>query len=135
MGAEATGGPCASSTSWTIGIGSSLLEQLQDSVFRATDHRSVAGHENRTLHQLRVREQQGDHGLGRPAVGCIEPEFLEILVLSDQVDRLVRKQADDSLQRGLVERLFDVFDDVELDVSLAQNFQRAARLASARVVV
>jgi hypothetical protein len=31
--------------------------------------------------------------------------------------------------------LLEVFDDVELDVSLAQDLQRAARLASARVVV
>jgi hypothetical protein len=82
-----------------------------------------------------VVEQNVDHCVWRLVVGCIEPELFEILVLSDQFDRLNGKQACDLFERAPVGRLLDVFDDVELDASLAQDFQRGARLASGRVVV
>jgi hypothetical protein len=39
------------------------------------------------------------------------------------------------LERRAVEGVLQVFDDIELDVALAQDLQRSARLASARVVV
>jgi hypothetical protein len=111
------------------------LEQLQHSVRRPGNDRPVAHHENRTLHQLRVFEQKVDHRVGRLVVARCELQFLEILVLSKHFGRLIGNLLRDPRQRRSVERLIEVFDDVELDVSLAQNFQRAARLASARVVV
>ena len=80
-------------------------------------------------------EQQVDHRIRPLVVGGLESEFLEVLVLSEQFARLIRKQERDPLQRAAVERLLDVFDDVELDVALAQDVQRAARLPSAGVVV
>ncbi len=71
-------------------------------------------------------EQQVDHRVCVSIVGGIESEFLEILVLADQVGRLIREQARDPLQCAAVERLLDEVDDVELDVALAQDLQRAA---------
>lgn len=111
------------------------LEQLQNFFCRASDNRPIADHKDRALHQHRVFEQNFDHRIRCLVVGCLESEFLEILVLSDQFDRPNRKQAYDPPECAAVGRLLDVFDDVELDVALAQDFQRAARLASARVVV
>ena len=66
-------------------------------------------------------EQQVDHRVRPLVVGSLESEFAEVLVLSEQVARLIRKQARDPLQCAAVERLLDVFDDVELDVAPAQD--------------
>ena len=80
-------------------------------------------------------EQELDHGLARGVVRSIEPELREVLVLAHQIRGRVGEQIEEALEVGAVQRILEVLDDVELDAALAQEIQRAARLASALVVV
>ena len=94
----------------------------------ATDH-------HRPLHQLRVLEQEVDHLLARRVVGRVQAELGEALVLPDQVAGRPGQEPQESFERGPIERLLQVLDDVELDAALAQDVDCAARLPSTRVVV
>ena len=49
-----------------------------------------------------------------------------MFVLADQPGRFAGQQIQKMLQIVLRQRSFEVFDDIELDVSLAQDVQRAA---------
>ena len=81
-----------------------------------------------------LQQQIHDGLFGREVTG-VQPELLEVLVLADQSRRIVWDQIDDLPELGLVQRGFEVFNDIELDVSLAQDLQRAAGFASSRVVI
>ena len=80
-------------------------------------------------------EQHGHHRLLRHIVVSVQAELFEVLVLSHEFRGLVRQQIDEPFEIGLRKGCFKVFDDIELDVSVAQDLQRAPRLASARVVI
>jgi hypothetical protein len=82
-----------------------------------------------------VLEQDLDHRLARGVAGGIQAELLEVLVLAHQVGGRVGQEVEEAPQLGAARRLLQVVDDVELDAALAQQVQRAARLASAGVVV
>jgi hypothetical protein len=87
------------------------------------------------LHELRMLEQQLHHLVARRVVARLQPERLEVLVLANQLRGCVRQDVEEVFQVFPRQRVLQVFDDVELDVALAQEVQRAARLASAGVVV
>ncbi|MFP8875392.1 MAG: hypothetical protein VCB99_00475 [Myxococcota bacterium] len=80
-------------------------------------------------------EEQRDHRFGRLVGVCIQLQGLEVLVLADQLRRGAGEQFEKALDIGSRKGVFEVVDDVELDVALAQDVQRAARLSSAGVVV
>jgi len=71
-------------------------------------------------------EQEFDDALARLGVFHREAEALEVLVLADQLRGSVGKQIEEPFESRAVEGLFQIFDDVELDAALAQDFQRAA---------
>ena len=81
-----------------------------------------------------LEQQAHDRGL-RGVVGRVESEFFELRVLPDEFARVDVDCVDDGLELRLVERGFQVFDDVELDVTLSQQIENAAGGASAGVVV
>jgi hypothetical protein len=68
-------------------------------------------------------------------IAGVQTEILESLVLADEIPGRVVEFLDDLVQHSAVERLFDIVDDVELDAALAQDLERATRLASAGVMV
>ena len=80
-------------------------------------------------------EKHADHRLFRHIVVRVQAKLLEELVLSHQIGGRVWKQIDEPLEVLAGKGRFQVFNDIELDVSVAQDFQRAPRLASARVVI
>jgi hypothetical protein len=82
-----------------------------------------------------VLQQHFDDLLAGDVVGGIEAELLEVLVLADQVGGRIGEQVEEAAEVGARGRVLEVIDDVELDAALAQEIQRAARLASALVVV
>ena len=80
-------------------------------------------------------EQEVDDLLARRVVGRVQAELGEALVLPDQVAGRPGQEPQEPFERGPIERLLQVLDDVELDAALAQNVDCAARLPSTRVVV
>jgi len=87
------------------------------------------------LHQLRVLQQHVDNCLARRVVGFVQSELGEALVLPDQVAGRPGEEPQEPFERWPIEGLLQVLDDVELDAALAQDVQRAARLASTGVVI
>ncbi len=71
-------------------------------------------------------EQHAHDRLGRGVVARVEAQLLEVLVFSHQLGGLDREQSEKALQLLLARRVVQILDDVELDVALAQDFQRAA---------
>jgi hypothetical protein len=65
----------------------------------------------------------------------LQTKLSKALVLADQVGGCVREQIEALLKVGTAWRVLEVFDNVELDVALAYNIQRAPALPSARIVV
>ncbi len=110
-------------------------EEFERSFSGAADQRTVSDHKNRALHQDRVFERQVDDRVGGLVVLSVESQFPEVLVLTDELRWRIGELTHDLLERRPIEGFLQIFDDIELDVALAQNLQRAARLASARVVV
>jgi len=82
-----------------------------------------------------VREQQLDDGVSGLVIRGIEAELGEALVLADEGRWRVGEQCEEAGERGPIERLLQVLDDVELDAALAQDVQRATRFPSAGVVI
>jgi len=80
-------------------------------------------------------EQEGDDLLLRRVLFGTQPEFRETLVLPHELGGRGLQDPENPLETGPVDRLFQIFDGVELDAALAQDLGRAARLASARVVI
>jgi hypothetical protein len=70
-------------------------------------------------------EEHTHHALGCRVRGWVEAQLLEMLVFSDQLRGLDGEQGEKAFQLLLARRGVQVLDDVELDVALAQDFQRA----------
>ena len=81
-----------------------------------------------------IKQQRDDLLDGSVVVG-VQAELGEALVLTHQLRRRDAEQPQNTLETGAVERLLQVFDGVELDASLAQDLDRAARLPSTGIVV
>ena len=71
-------------------------------------------------------EQQIHDRVRARVVRHVQTEVLEVFVFTHESRRRVRQQRNELLQRFSRQGLFQVFDDIELDVSLAQDLQRAA---------
>jgi hypothetical protein len=80
-------------------------------------------------------EQQRDDLVVGAVGGGIERQVLEPLVLSYELRGLVRDGSKDPPEVGLGRSLLQVFDDVELDATVAEDLDDATSLASARVEV
>lgn len=80
-------------------------------------------------------EQERDDLLRGGVVLGLELQFLETLILADQVGRRTFDYRKDFFQRRAIGRGLEILDQVELDLALAQTLQRAARVASAGIVV
>jgi hypothetical protein len=113
----------------------SSVKQLEH-VFRGTgNHGPFAANNDRPLHQHGMFQQQIDDGLTAHIVSGIQVQPLKILVLANQVSRCIGKQIKKSCQVLTAYRLFQILDNVELDVTVAQNFQRAPRPASTLIMI
>ena len=111
------------------------VKQRQNFLGRAGEHRPVTADDYRSLHQHRVLQQQADNRVAGDIVRRLQAKVGELPVLADQVGWCIREQVKELLEVGAGRRLLEVLDDVELDVPLAQNVQRAAAVASAGVEV
>jgi hypothetical protein len=95
------------------------VEQWQYFLRRTCNHRSLVPYNDRPLHEHRVLQQQVDHRLTGDIVRGLQTKLSKALVLTDQVGGGVRKQIEELLKVGTAWRVFEVFDNVELDVPLA----------------
>jgi hypothetical protein len=112
------------------------LSQQRFELFRRTrDDRALAANHDWALHQFGMLEQQRDDGLLVDVFRGIQPELLEALVFTNQVGDGSVEQVDDFLQPLASRMIFQIFDGVELDTARAKDFDRAARIPSARVVI
>jgi hypothetical protein len=82
-----------------------------------------------------VLQQQVNNCFAGDVVRRLQAQAGELPVLADQFGRCLREQVKEVLQVSAGQRLLEILDDVELDVPLAQDAQRAAAVASARVEV
>jgi hypothetical protein len=82
-----------------------------------------------------VREQQIHHLRPRRVAGRVQAQFLETLVLPDQIGRGTAEEIEEALERGAIQWVLQVLDDVARDAALAQNVDCAARFPSPGVVV
>ena len=57
------------------------LQEFQDLLRGARDHRLLPPDDDRALHELGVLEEQRDHRFGRLVGVCIQLQGLEVLVL------------------------------------------------------
>ncbi len=79
-------------------------------------------------------QQQADQRIGGVVVVDVPVQLAEGAWM-DQIPWFTGQQLQKSAQLRLGGGRLDIFDDVELDATVAQDFQRAVRLASTRVVV
>ena len=80
-------------------------------------------------------QQELDHLLAGDVILRPEAELREALVLADEIARRPGEQREEAGQGSAVGWGLQVLDDVARDAALAQDVQRAARLASPGVVV
>lgn len=74
-------------------------------------------------------DQQADHVLARGAGAvalCVEIEGLELRVLANELFGIARQRVEQVPKIVFTQRCFEVFDDVELDTTLAKQRDRAA---------
>ena len=71
-------------------------------------------------------EQQGDDRLLVGVVTWIQAEFLEALILADQVGDGAFEHTDYFLELIAGRMIFQIFDEVELDLAGAKKIKRAA---------
>ena len=111
------------------------IDQIEDLFRGARDHCTIAPHDDGTLHESGVFEQQGHHVVPVGVGIRIESERLEILVLADEIRRGIRNQVEEALEILPRQRVVQVLDDFEVRSAFFQGRDRAPRLSSARVVI
>ena len=67
-------------------------------------------------------------------VSGIQAELLEAFVLADQVGDGAIEQVDCFLEPLAIRGVFEIFDDVELDIARAEKLERASRVTSSGIV-
>jgi hypothetical protein len=67
-------------------------------------------------------------------VSGIQAELLEAFVLADQVGDGAIEQVDYFLEPLASRGIFEIFDDVELDIARAEKLERASRVTSSGIV-
>ena len=104
--------------------------------FRGTrDHRTIAPHDDGTLHESGMFDQQVHHVVPVGVGIRIESERLEILVLADEICRRIRNHVEEALEILPCQRVVQVLNDFEVRSAFFQGCDRAPRLSSARVVI
>ena len=88
-----------------------------------------------TLHQLGMAGEQTGHRLDGHVVVGVEAECLEAGILADQVAGRLVEASSQAGELGRVWWLFEVFDDVELDVGRLEQCPNLPRSPSAAVEV
>ena len=111
------------------------VEEFEELLGRAGDSRVLAADDDGPLHELGVLEEQAHDFFAALVCVRVQLQGFEVLVLPDQLRRCIGEQIEEVLEVFTGERGLQVLDDVELDAALAQDVQRAARLASTGVVV
>jgi hypothetical protein len=104
----------------------SAPEERKSPLGRACNNRAIAHDHDRTLHQLRMFEQERDNRLGGDIVSRTQSELLETAILAHQLGRRGVNYSHHPFQRGAIQRMLQVLDSVELDAMRAQQIQRAA---------
>ena len=56
----------------------------------------------------------------------VQAQFFELFIVANQIARFIGEQIEDALELSSWQWIFEVFNDIELDVSLAQYFYCAA---------
>ncbi len=79
-----------------------------------------------SLHQFGVFEKNIDYCLFRRVVIGVKPKFGKVLVLTNHLVGTFRNEINDPLKIFAAQRRFEVFNDIELDVALAQYVDCAA---------
>ena len=79
-----------------------------------------------SLHQFGVFEKNIDYCLFRRVVIGVKPKFGKAFVLTNHFLGTFRYKIDDSPKVFAAQRRFEVFNDIELDVALAQYVDCAA---------
>ena len=103
-----------------------LLKQFLHLLRRPRDNGLLAAHDDGALHQLRMLLQEAHHRISGGVVGGVEAQRLEVSVVADEFGRRFADKVDETRHRGRVNGGLEVLNDIELDVALAQDVQRAA---------
>jgi hypothetical protein len=102
------------------------LSQQYFELFRgARDDCALAANHDWALHQFGMLEQERDDRLLVGVVTGIQAEFLEALVLADQVGGRVVERFDYFLELLAGRMIFQIIDEVELDLAGAKKIKRA----------
>ncbi|GEM_PF-4018600 len=92
---------------------------------RAGDDGPVAAHTDGAVHDLGMFEEKSDECVGGVVVLDVSAQVIESARMQHFLG-FHGQQIEKPAQVGFSDGVLDVFDDVELDASLAQDVQRAA---------
>ena len=121
-------------SNWTRWRAEFSVENLVHLFRRTGDHGSIPPHAHGPVHYFGVSQQQHDQGVGRIVVFNVDPEIAKRSRVNE-IDGIALEQIQKSPQDLFAGRGLQIFDDVELDVAVAENLQRTVGLASFGVVV
>ena len=93
------------------------LEKLLELLGRSRDYGASAANYYRPLHQVRMLQQEADHRLLGGVVRGLQLQFVETLVLADQICNWAVEHPDYLFERLATRRRFEIFDSVELDTA------------------
>jgi hypothetical protein len=114
---------------------SSSIENLADFIGGTSNDGASTTDDYRPLHENGMLQQQIDNSLTGNIIRCIKAQFLEIFVLAYQLFGFIGKQIEKSVQIVTAEWLLQIFNNVELDVLVTQDVQRASGLTSTLIVI
>lgn len=80
-------------------------------------------------------EQDFDNCLTGCVVLFLQTELFEAFILADQIGWRIWQEIKKAFKVGLLQRIFQIFGNVDLDAALLQNFERCPGLPSTGVVV
>ena len=101
------------STRYDVPSGSG--QEGRDAVLGTSDDRSIAAHQDRTLHQAGVLDEQIGDRLRRRVVVGVELEALEEAVLADEIGRWIVELGEEVEQGGPLQGCLEVLDDLGVD--------------------
>lgn len=112
-----------------------LVEKLVNGVRRTGDNGPFSANDDRALHEHRVLQEQLDNRITGDIVFGRQSELFKVFVLANKVGWFVGELIEKLHQLLTAQGVFQVFNNVELDVAVTQDIQRASRLSSTLVVV
>ena len=111
-----------------------LVEEFFNALRWPVDDCAVSAHHERSVHYFWVRYQQCDQRVGIAVVGDIAAEFGKGAGVQ-HLAGLDGEHLEVFAQLVCAQRILDIFDNVELDVAVAQDVQRSPGFASVGVVI